>query len=472
MPTQKELNDKYGNNLSATSNDRELVLRDPGGNLILPDGNESIYIEPIKWAYENNSVNNIINTRFSYYKFPPKLIIEDEILEPIVIEPIDIKYYSRYQAEPQLMPVIDCLTPNLDGELKNKILYGPVVNAANGTRKYAAAQAKADEEVLNGVSSGRYFKSQDEKFPGWQTGSLFEGHFRPIKFTELIDGTPYSTPGKFVITQDIFNSKKSFQFDIKVSISHTDDHLRNAFMVRLVRGRNEGIYKQYSVVKLTSTAVQGSIWRNKDGLSPAQMLEMTKKKNEMDTAKTAYELADVTYNQKDKEAKTFEKDVYKPAEAAYKVAYEAWLAAFNIPGLPAESWKVVRDNFNRADLYYRAYKKQWEKMAGDAWNVYRVESENAKLAYNTATNAYNNLAYVANNDVTNPEFVLNGQKFSSWIGRSEFNITHIIDGAALDPANISQLYDTYWVEILALKPLVDQHEFIEEQTYWDIRELG
>ena len=466
MPTQKELNDKYGNNLSATSNDRELVLRDPGGNLILPDGNESIYIEPIKWAYENNSVNNIINTRFSYYKFPPKLIIEDKILEPIDVEPIDIKYYSRYQAEPQLMPVIDCLTTDLDGPNKNQISYGPVVNAVGGTRKYSAAQAKADEEVRNGVSSGRYFVSQDQKFPGWQTGSLFEGHFRPIKFTELIDGTPYSTPGKFVITQDIFNSKKSFQFDIKVSISHTDDHLRNAFMVRLVRGRNEGIYNQYSVVKLTSTAVQGSIWQKSGDLTPVEVLDMAKKKTAMDTAKTTYELADVTYNQKDNEAKKFEKDVYRPAEATYKVAYAAWIAAFNGPTLTMEQWNVIKNNFRTSELYYNSYKKTWEKMAGDAWNVYRVASVEAKLAYDNAANAYNNLAYVAQNDVTNPEFVLNGQRFSSWIGRSEFNITQVIDGTT------AQLYDAYWVEILALKPLVDQHEFIEEQTYWDIRELG
>jgi hypothetical protein len=61
------------------------------------------------------------------------------------------------------------------------------------------------------------------------------------------------------------DEKKSFQFNIKVSISHMDNSLKNAFMVRLIRGRDNGIYNQYQVVNVTSTAdnsVQG--WVNPD----------------------------------------------------------------------------------------------------------------------------------------------------------------------------------------------------------------
>ena len=458
MPTQKELNDKYGNNLSATSNDTELILRDPGGNLILPDGNESIYIEPVRWEYENNSVNNIINTRFSYYKFPPKLVVDDEIPEEIDIEPIDIKYYSRYQAEPQLVPTIDLFNGN-----GNELAYGPA-DSAGKQKKYPAAQSRADYEVENGISLGRYNISYNADLPGWDIKSLFEGHFLPIKFTELLDGTPSSKPGKFIITQNMFDQKKSFQFNIKVSISHTDNHLRNSFMVRLVRGRDNGVYNQYNVVKLTSTAVEGTSWQKSEGLSKQQLTEMTSKKIAMDAAKNTLDIATVTYNEKATQATKYQNDVVNPIYTEYKAAYETFIAMSG-QKVDDKQFQAAKSRLIGLESIYTSVKKKVDKLTDDVWNVYRVAMINAETAYNTAAAAYKNLAYVVNNDVTDPEFVLNAQTFSYWPGRTEFTLQYTVVGES------SKLYDTYWVEMLASKPTSNQHELLEEQTFWDIREL-
>ena len=58
MPTQKELNDRYGDNLSVTSNDAAIIQRDEAGNMS-SDLTDTIYIEPVTWAYDNDSINQI-----------------------------------------------------------------------------------------------------------------------------------------------------------------------------------------------------------------------------------------------------------------------------------------------------------------------------------------------------------------------------------------------------------------------------
>lgn len=126
--TQTELNNKYSKNLHVSSNSSVIVQRDQASNLD-PNLDNYIYMEPVNWIYDNASVNTFINTRFTYFKFPPKTTIEDivvpvdTVIDEVYVEvpntssintnsgSMRINFSSRYQPEQQKIPTIQLLLP-------------------------------------------------------------------------------------------------------------------------------------------------------------------------------------------------------------------------------------------------------------------------------------------------------------------------------------------------------------------------
>lgn len=74
---QRDLYIKYETDLTKTSNYSYVHSRDDAGNIIFKenaDNNQLLVIEPVMYEFDNKDINETINTRFSYFKFPATTI--------------------------------------------------------------------------------------------------------------------------------------------------------------------------------------------------------------------------------------------------------------------------------------------------------------------------------------------------------------------------------------------------------------
>ena len=85
-------------------------------------------------------------------------------------------------------------------------------------------------------------------------------------------------------------------------------------------------------------------------------------------------------------------------------------------------------------------------------------------ATNKATE-YQNAVADSQIDPKSPEAILNSQYTYLWSGQTYFNLNYILN------ADDMQLNDIYSIEMLASKAQEYQHELIEDNTYWDIKEI-
>jgi len=107
MPTQQELNISSGS-LSL------IKQRDSGSGVIFvnpTDSNVDIKMENTSFEIDNKSVNEHIDTAFSYYKFPARVIVEDisdgALTAQLNAVTIDTTLYYRYQADNMVLPNLD-----------------------------------------------------------------------------------------------------------------------------------------------------------------------------------------------------------------------------------------------------------------------------------------------------------------------------------------------------------------------------
>lgn len=201
MPIDK----KYYDNLSFRSNDKNVATRDEAGNLI----NEIplVFIDPVTWQYDTTEFNSVIETRFSYFKFTPQLVITDLVELTDADLTIDQEYISRYKIQPGFdIP-------------------------------YLLTQQEALQLIKSGKSDR--FIIKDGVIT---TDSLIEGSFKPIEFYKTIQGYPQSDPGKFTITSDILELKTDLQLTVNVGIKFLDNHGQNNFIVRLLKYNETGKY--------------------------------------------------------------------------------------------------------------------------------------------------------------------------------------------------------------------------------------
>ena len=488
MPSQKELNKKYGNNLSVTSNDPQIIQRDQSGN-ISPELSKTVYIEPTVWKYKTDSINQIINTNFSYYTFPPKLIVpEAEVPDVEELADLGIKFNSRYRAEPQLVPTIELLLPDkfdinygwndaytteviVDTEKMREIGMSPMKFLVPGLQinpkptdpdaasasKYYRAQLNARFELEQGTSTGRYRVMQGpsgKDFSDWfDHRSLFEGHFRKIKFTEIIDGMPQTVPGSFKVNQDLIDSKKSLQFNIQVAVSHPDNHGRNTFAIRLIRNRaNTNVTKPYEILKMVSSMEQGAFEKVDQSGKKQELANLALAKDELQQLVLANQAKLQVYEQMAEQAKTRRTEKSK----LYTAALIALGLAPFLPSLIAaarityNSWKAAKDIFEQLDAKVTALKSYLSTLI---------------TAANNKATEYNNAVVDSEIDPTSPEAILNSQYTYLYTGQTYFNLNYILNASDM------QLNDIYSIEMLASKAQEYQHELIEDNTYWDIKEI-
>ena len=89
---------KYINDgLTVTSNNTDIVPRDDNGNIIIQPGSYLI-IETTDYNITNQSILQVLDTQFNYFKFPANTIIEDipEIDINLDLDPVFARYKPPY----------------------------------------------------------------------------------------------------------------------------------------------------------------------------------------------------------------------------------------------------------------------------------------------------------------------------------------------------------------------------------------
>jgi hypothetical protein len=513
----QELNDKYKNNLSVTSNDPAIIQRDQSGNMST-DLADIIYIEPVTWAYDNNSINKIIDTRFSYYKFPPRVIISDSEI-PIDLDTdinIDaevdtIDFNSRYKAEPQFIPTIPLLVPRGREELgvtDQEINYGwnepiepeefnaireespyddvvwdnslidgrkrnwnesqrPYTNTTTRLRyqnldktskaalrtKYFRAQEIALKEIAAGESTGRYIMYNGD----FSIPSLFEGFFRTIKFTEVIEGLPQAQAGKFLITKDLIESNKSLEFNIQVAVSHYDNHAKNTFAIRLIRTRPDAPVDQpYKVLAIVSSMEQGNRATRNDNAVALEKIANTKK------IKEATEQAVLKTTEQIREYE----EIFRLADLNFLQKLQQYNRS--VTSYENRDWgngKTRKKTMN-ADEKVKNEALITRNIAENDWNYYKSDLKVKEQQLNTANFNYKAALDLYDVDIKDPETILNGQHTFLWPSKTNFKLHYTLRSSDMVKGDI------YSVEMLAQQPISLAHELIEENTFWDIKEIS
>lgn len=511
MPTQKELNDKYSKNLHVSSNNSVIVKRNPAGTLDFTL-NENVYIESINWRYDNTSINQYIDTNFSYFKFPPRTIINDvEIPDDTIIVEVEDKIDSLYKPLPQLVPDIQIFLPYDEtvnfgwnekitedeynsikaNEPKNPILnqwliYDKNLIEKGGTTalvpgypsppsltlkpeyqasKYFRAHQIALKEIKENTSNGRYESKGrygDNYTELFKVNSLIDGHFKTIKFNDNISGVPLMQDGRFIITQDLIDAKKSIDFNIQLAISHLDGYGRNRFIIRLIKYSNDPknslTSTGYKIIKSISSIEQGSSAVQDKG-APTDAVKIAKL--ELDAAKLYVE-----------KQQGFRSDLLLLMADNKKeidiVTQRYADATINSSGISKKPFGLTPDDYGT-----------WKKRKDDAVavrNSYNAELATIDLAiYNggqeiikkqfTYDQLIKNLGIAKKiEDYTN-EDILTGPIYLN-PGKTYFTLNY-----TLKPIDM-KLDDIYLVEMLATTPRVIPHEIIEENSFWKINEVS
>lgn len=199
----------YINNLSIKSADPNLISRNDGGNLVEVK-DEFLYIEPITYQYVNSNINNVLTTNFSYYKFPSRILVVDEVdIDSITLDelnisdelnqPIKSRYKLNKQVVPKLLPESEISIRIKDGTVDgNRVQFLP--SSTNTTRD-----------------------------------SRVELSVQELQFDTILEGTPQLTTNRFTVTEDVLNSGKDIRFKVKISLRYTSDSIYNNYIARVIR---------------------------------------------------------------------------------------------------------------------------------------------------------------------------------------------------------------------------------------------
>lgn len=160
--------------ITYVSNNNNVIPRDTAGNIILQEGatdNPLLVIEPISVKITNQSLLKVLDTQFNYFKFPARVITEDD---PEVDLDLDLDF-SNLEA----------------GELD-------VV--------YARYKPSEDRRIGTG----------DETRPGVE-------RYGGILMDEVVDGLPQKNTNGYFITKEIKNAGIDLRFRIKLQHKYQAD---------------------------------------------------------------------------------------------------------------------------------------------------------------------------------------------------------------------------------------------------------
>ena len=320
MPTQEQLNDKYKDNLSVGST--TVVKRDPNNNIILNNDNltTKLVIEPVNWEYTNESINDVIETRFSYYTFPPRVTVVNKVNDdltdvelPDVIlddQTQDKSFYVKYQPGSGELSMIDIRRANRwDYPINNgdkfypaendwyttidftKVIHAIIENVtsnqsqikgrlahygdAGRKRANMPARPSAYFDYANWGNAEPYIFTYVDKSNGksydtpYTISSILEERMQAITWGNLVDGNyTFDRDQSFVVTKEILELNKDLRFTIRLQLNHFDNlrerntNFYNIFAFRLIKysDNNSPSDKQlYDVLETVSTLTQGNI---------------------------------------------------------------------------------------------------------------------------------------------------------------------------------------------------------------------
>ena len=318
MPTQQELNDTYKNNLSGGITSK--VSRDPNNNIILNNDklNTNLIIEPLKWDYTNQSVNDVIETRFSYYTFPPRVTVvnrvsddmKDVVLPDVVLEDQTQSktFYVKYQPSQQAISEVDVLLAN--GEKpggyfidNNNSYWSPMIvnvgplavsisnnlrqngNQVKGNRLLQTYQSakkdfpfgpldlydiKADksdpDDTINNrdpfiiyTPPGMNAAGSNAEIP-YRIASMLEERMNAIKWGNLVDGNyQLDQTQAFVITKEILELGKDIQFTVRLQMN----------LILPVGGSNVALYNKmaFRLIKYSDNTTDRNLYKVLDIVS-------------------------------------------------------------------------------------------------------------------------------------------------------------------------------------------------------------
>jgi len=162
---------KYQGNLTITSNDPNIILRDEAGNIKLQENSDSnplLIIEPISTKINLDSILKVLDTRFQYFKFPATTR---------VIETTDVE--------------VDLTLPELD----------TLVQDQEQDIIYARYRPSENREILIGTT---------------YSGILMD-------FVE--EGVPQKAVNTYQITKEIKNSGKDLRFRFNIQHVYQGEEL-------------------------------------------------------------------------------------------------------------------------------------------------------------------------------------------------------------------------------------------------------
>ena len=199
----------YINNLSIKSADPNIVSRNDGGNLVEVK-DEFLYIEPITYQYVNSNINNVLTTNFSYYKFPSRILVVDEVdVDSITLDELNISdelnqpIKSRYKLNKQVVPKLLS-----DSEISIRIKDG-IVDGNRVQFLPSSTLTTRDSQVELSVQE--------------------------LQFDTILEGSPQLTTNRFTVTEDVLNSGKDIRFKVKISLRYTSDSIYNNYIARVIR---------------------------------------------------------------------------------------------------------------------------------------------------------------------------------------------------------------------------------------------
>jgi hypothetical protein len=175
--------------LTATSNQPLVHSRDAAGNIILindtSSNNQLLTIESVSYTVPNTVLNNVINTQFNYFKFPPRLSnieVVDEISLSDAVDEVDL-ISTRF-------------TPTLTSGRQGAIGRPPVLKAG---RMIAEG---VDDDLVGQEPTGYYGRDNEV--------------FDILNMQTVLAGIPQLKLSKFIITPDLIEAGEDLFFRIRI----------------------------------------------------------------------------------------------------------------------------------------------------------------------------------------------------------------------------------------------------------------
>lgn len=187
---------KYRNNLTVTSNDLNIIMRDDAGNIQLETDsqlNQLLIIEPVATKIQLNSVLKVLDTRFQYFKFPASTRVIDDT---------DVN--------------IDLTIPELEAPVLDPI--------------YA-----------------RYKPSEDRRIVTGDTNLDDEQRYSGILMDEVVDGLPQQNINGYFITKDIKNTGSDLRFRIKLNHKYQSNlaDYGTSYFSLILNSPNRGLIREW-----------------------------------------------------------------------------------------------------------------------------------------------------------------------------------------------------------------------------------